>query len=637
MIHVRSGHPSICLTLWLLLTIFLIGNSQMSIADENSSRYIRKDGADTVIVFVHGIMGGGVSTWTSEADTYWPEMLTTDHTFDGADIFVYSYPAGFWATLSIDELAENMRAVLRADGVANYPNIVFLSHSMGGLVTRAFLIKNRDVAARTLFTYFFSTPTTGSQIASIIRVVTSNPKFAKMKPMMAEDYLGDLMRQWLAANFQFASYCAYEKRPTYGISLVVDMSSAAALCTKSLDPIDSDHINIVKPDNKTATSYVAFKSAYINEQATKTAPPSPPSTTPDSIKAAQLQAIRTLDSDLSKDEMGLRQMFDMQNILEKNIRIQVARIAFRIAGRLEDFKYNNFTEGDGNFIMLAMEGKYHTTASGVAIDEGPHDVLFLVTTDKFQRSQKALQSFINSSLIPDPIKDTLKGFKATVDHDMELMIRIMNSRLNQHDEYFTEYDRVWSQYYKVINNDYATQIISLRPHAELVSLQIGKFLQGGSQVADQTAPSLSAVETAALEALNNWLCGKDESALRTEFDLIGILEHNIDLMTKNRGPLTEKQEMFADVFGDPRHVQFTRPLVIDGKYQAGDWKVKPGEIGIMVLTERYTAASSQLDSTIKSVFLPQDVKTYLSSLQATVKQNMFLAIDELNLETAVHA
>jgi hypothetical protein len=51
------------------------------------SRYIRKSpGADTVIVFVHGIMGDGMSTWTSESDSYWPTMLTTDHTFDGADI-----------------------------------------------------------------------------------------------------------------------------------------------------------------------------------------------------------------------------------------------------------------------------------------------------------------------------------------------------------------------------------------------------------------------------------------------------------------------------------------------------------------------------------------------------------------------
>ncbi len=358
--------------------------------------------------------------------------------------------------------------------------------------------------------------------------------------------------------------------------------------------------------------------------------PSPPSVTPDAIRAAQLQAISTLESDLSKDEMGLRQMFDMQNILEKNIKVQVARIAFRIAGRLEDFKYNNFTEGDGSFIMLAMEGKYHTTASGVALDEGPRDVLFLVTTEKFQRSQKALESFINSSSIPDATKTTLRGFKATVDHDMELMIRIMNSRLNQHDEYFTEYDKVGSQYYKVINNDYATQMTSLRPEADLVSLEIGKILQGGSQAADQTAPSLSAAETAALEGLNNWLCGKDESSLRAEFDLIGILEHNIDLMTKDRGPLTEKQQRFADVFGDPRHVQFTRPLVTDGKYQGGDWKVNPGEIGILVLTERYTASSSQLDSMVRSVLLPQDIKTYLSSLQATVKQNMMLAIDELN-------
>ena len=82
-------------------------------------------------------------------------MLTTDQTFDGADIFVYSYPTGFWATLSIDELAENMRSVLIADGVSNYQKIVFLSHSMGGLVTRAYLLKNRDVAEHTIFTYFF--------------------------------------------------------------------------------------------------------------------------------------------------------------------------------------------------------------------------------------------------------------------------------------------------------------------------------------------------------------------------------------------------------------------------------------------------------------------------------------------------
>jgi hypothetical protein len=174
--------------------------------------------------------------------------------------------------------------------------------------------------------------------------------------------------------------------------------------------------------------FLGFAGAYFwpSPLPLHTAAPPPTSVTPqDSARIAQLQAVGALEGNFSKDEMGLRQMFDMQNILEKNIKIQVARIAFRVAGRLSDFKYNNFTEGDGSFIMLAMEGKYHTTASGVAVDEGLRDVLFLVTTEKYQSSQKALESFLNSSLIPDSMKIALRDFKATVDHDMELMTRIM--------------------------------------------------------------------------------------------------------------------------------------------------------------------------------------------------------------------
>jgi hypothetical protein len=71
------------------------------------------------------------------------------------------------------------------------------------------------------------------------------------------------MRQWRAASFSFPSYCAYEKKATDGVMLVVDMTSASALCTTVFDPIDADHGEIVKPDNQNSPSYVAFKSAYI--------------------------------------------------------------------------------------------------------------------------------------------------------------------------------------------------------------------------------------------------------------------------------------------------------------------------------------------------------------------------------------
>jgi pimeloyl-ACP methyl ester carboxylesterase len=230
-------------------------------AAEVASRYVRQvAGSDTAIVFVHGVLGDGQTTW-SNGTAYWPTMLAADHAFDGADIFVYAYPTSMWATLSPDELAENLRLQLNAHGVSNHQRLVFLTHSLGGLVTRAYLLKNRAVADRTTFAYFYSTPTEGSQVASLATLLSRNPQFGNMKPIDADNYLGNLLRQWLSAQYKIASYCAYEKRSTYGLPIVT-FQSASALCNKPLDPIDLDHINIVKPSNIDAYSYLAFKAAY---------------------------------------------------------------------------------------------------------------------------------------------------------------------------------------------------------------------------------------------------------------------------------------------------------------------------------------------------------------------------------------
>lgn len=269
------------------LTVLIAGISfallalTTSLANEPISKYVRKSsaGADSVIVFVHGLREDGITTWTNK-NVYWPELLTHDHTFDNSDIFVYSYRSDEKTTLSIDELTENMRAALTAYGVSNYSRIIFLSHSMGGIVTRAFLLKYRNIAEKTFFAYFFSTPTTGSQLASVAQWAFNSPQIEELKSMGAEDYLANLVRQWQAANFSFPSYCAYEKRPSYGVMSVVSMESAAALCKGPLDPIDADHSGIVKPEDQNSPPYIAFKSAYTSEiraYMSATQAPAPPS------------------------------------------------------------------------------------------------------------------------------------------------------------------------------------------------------------------------------------------------------------------------------------------------------------------------------------------------------------------------
>jgi pimeloyl-ACP methyl ester carboxylesterase len=225
--------------------------------------WVRKSTNNTgVIIFIHGVLGSALDTWTN-GDNYWPELLTKDRTFDGQDIYVYSFPSRMRGrSFSVDEVAENLRLVLSTDGVLGYRQLTFVSHSMGGLVTRAFLVKyQREIAPKVRFLYFFATPTTGSPYATLARLASQNPQFPDMYPLDVDTYLAPLQSNWLAANLKLRSYCAYETQPVLG-QIIVARQSATNLCTERLDPIDADHFAIVKPASEASTAYRAFKSAF---------------------------------------------------------------------------------------------------------------------------------------------------------------------------------------------------------------------------------------------------------------------------------------------------------------------------------------------------------------------------------------
>lgn len=226
------------------------------------SRYLRKsDGNYSAIVFIHGIGGNSTSTWTASNGAYWPDLIAKDPAFDSFDIYLYEYPTtSIGNTLSIDEVSENMRLFFDEDKVSKRDELVFVAHSMGGLALRAYLLKNREVAPRTRLAYFFSTPTTGSELASLGSIIGRSPQLEKMRPMLSPDYLADLQRQWLSASLDIPSFCAYETQKTYGVS-VVTQASASNLCNRRLDPVDANHISIVKPTDRRQVPYLALKSA----------------------------------------------------------------------------------------------------------------------------------------------------------------------------------------------------------------------------------------------------------------------------------------------------------------------------------------------------------------------------------------
>ena len=171
-----------------------------------------------------------------------------------------------------------MRLVLTADGVLRHDQLTFVSHRMGGIVTRAFILKyQRDVSRKIRLLYFFATPTTGSPYAILASTISRNAQFKQLYPMNSDNYLGTLQSSWLAADLQLKSYCAYETQPLLG-QIIVDRQSASNLCTQHLDPIEADHISIVKPADETSMSYRALKAAFMETSHTVPSHAAKPST-----------------------------------------------------------------------------------------------------------------------------------------------------------------------------------------------------------------------------------------------------------------------------------------------------------------------------------------------------------------------
>jgi pimeloyl-ACP methyl ester carboxylesterase len=228
------------------------------------SRYMRRTNSDTVIVFVHGIFGGSVGTWTNAQNgAYWPKLILDDDAFKDSDVYVYSYPTPYLdQSYTIDELIENMRLVIDNDEVfTKHKRVIFVCHSMGGLVVRGFITRYQANASKVPLIYFFSTPTSGSHITQLAKFLSKNPQLKGMVPAGSGTYVTNLQHDWRALPVPVNSHCAYEIRDTYGVR-IVDEQSATALCDGPVNPVDSNHIDIVKPRDKNDVPYLAFRTEF---------------------------------------------------------------------------------------------------------------------------------------------------------------------------------------------------------------------------------------------------------------------------------------------------------------------------------------------------------------------------------------
>lgn len=267
-VSTSGASTAACLASLLLLIIAFL--SPLDARADNSRFIPPVKNSTNVVVFIHGLTGDAKGTWTNEkAGIYWPKMMKGIADFEDIDIFVYEYPSSILSpsNLDVSEIARDLAQTLRFNNIDYTKNIVFLAHSLGGVVVRALLAGDGDYFNSTVSLHLYGTPTNGAGLTRIARYFSSNPQVKNISKLTDNTFLKYVQDVWRTRikkdrdnGYSMGVYCAYEKKK-YGGVIVVDRESATALCDESF-PIEENHVDMVKPTSDTDKSQIFFLNSF---------------------------------------------------------------------------------------------------------------------------------------------------------------------------------------------------------------------------------------------------------------------------------------------------------------------------------------------------------------------------------------
>lgn len=215
------------------------------------------------VVFIHGLSGDAKDTWISgPKEEFWPLWFVTN--LRRLNIYSLGYPSSLFSAIDkiemdLAERANNILELLAGKKIGSRP-IVFVAHSLGGIIVKAVLRRAFDsgdkdfeaIANSTQRVIFLATPHKGASLASVLNLI---PNTSKQVQLLANDqgFLEDLnqfYRNFASKRPDFSTITYYEKVKTKGV-LVVDKDSADS---GALGPapvaVDRNHIDICKPNDE---------------------------------------------------------------------------------------------------------------------------------------------------------------------------------------------------------------------------------------------------------------------------------------------------------------------------------------------------------------------------------------------------
>ncbi|WP_347051905.1 AAA family ATPase [Flavobacterium olei] len=247
--------------------------------------FLHQSNKENLILFVHGFMGGK-DTWRKEGVEKIPDFLIKNpkiaENFDLAEFQYYTQLSSkiektkyFWGliplpwidkrkftqNLSIDDITDILYSYLNIN-LRRYNKIVIVAHSMGGLISKATILKliAEDKNKIELF-LSLCVPHNGSKIADLGKLILSNPNVTDLAPLSA--IIDQVNRGWIdgktAENLPETIYFQGKN------DLVVPNESSEGYDSRVVQTVYSfdDHSSILTPVDSESIALVAITDAIL--------------------------------------------------------------------------------------------------------------------------------------------------------------------------------------------------------------------------------------------------------------------------------------------------------------------------------------------------------------------------------------
>jgi len=197
---------------------------------------------------------------------------------------------------------------------------------------------------------------------------------------------------------------------------------------------------------------------------------------PASLYAAQLAELREIDAFIgNKDEMELRQTFDLPNMIRFNTLMAKGRLFVWGLTPEEGKKVDEFFAG-GKAQIDIRYAKVTSVNNAAQYEPIPGKFGLMNLSKKYADNLKRLNEYVASATIPDDVKKALTDFRDTIVADTSLIFDVINGCFQENSAQVIQNDTYGAQFYGSVTGAYAGRFLALRPKADVVSAAIRKYL-----------------------------------------------------------------------------------------------------------------------------------------------------------------